>query len=136
MERQIYVYLIYFSTKHPVCPRSSKIWGNAGRFLLLSYGQEELSLAISDVNYLLQEIKFQGRKQSRIDDHFLLKNNEMTSTRSIINLNCSSHRHQTIEIYMIFCIFIIHVIVIQILYYEYRLLVSILLLHSLMQNRN
>ena len=120
-------YLIYSSTQHSVCRRCSKVLGNAARFLHY-HGQEELSLAISNVNYLLQEIKFQGRKQS--------KNNELTSTRSIINLNCSSHRHQTIEIYMIFCIFIIHVIVIQILYYEYRLLVSILLLHSLMQNRN
>ena len=52
-------------------------WGNAARFLHY-HGQEELSLAISNVNYLLQEIKFQGRKQS--------KNNELTSTRSIINL--------------------------------------------------
>ena len=53
------------------------LWGNAARFLHY-HGQEELSLAISNVNYLLQEIKFQGRKQS--------KNNELTSTRSIINL--------------------------------------------------
>ena len=37
------------------------------------HGEEELSFVISIVNYLLQEIKIQGRKQLRIDDHFFVE---------------------------------------------------------------
>ena len=62
---------------------------------------------------------------------FFFFEKEFTSTRSIINLNCSSHRHKTIEIYMIFYIFVIHVIVKHICITSDGLLLSILLLHSL-----
>ena len=39
----------------------------------LKFPRDELSLAISKVNYLLHEIKIQGRKQSRIDDHLFVE---------------------------------------------------------------
>ena len=39
----------------------------------LKFAREGLSLAISKIIYLLQEIKIQGRKQSRIHDHFFVE---------------------------------------------------------------
>ena len=65
-------YLIYSSTEHPVCAEALK-FGEMLQDFSHYHGQEELSLAISNVNYLLQEIKIQGRKQSRIDDHFFVE---------------------------------------------------------------
>ena len=58
-------------TEHPVCRRSVEVWGDVARILPLPL---EKRLAISKVNYLLQEIKIQGGKPSRIDDHFFVEN--------------------------------------------------------------
>ena len=55
-------------TEHPVCRRSVEVWGDVALEPL------EKLLAISKVNYLLQEIKIQGGKPSRIDDHFFVEN--------------------------------------------------------------
>ena len=74
------------------------------------HGKEELSLAISKVNYLLQEIKIQGSRQSCIDDYFFVQITkaliDYSTCKFKLLLNCSPQTSNSQDLHNIFVLIV------------------------------